>query len=188
MFDRTLFTDSHSTQRSSPVFPLPILDGRAPLLLVFDHTELGIEVAYERHPDPGGTLVRSADRATTRYHIPCVTPVLAVSDGQIVDTVEEDGVAGIVVDHGNRWFTDYIGLSKLTIPPTRRRDPAVHVRAGDVLGYLLPSPSRDGPFYPLLFELWRLDHGTYHKIDPLRFMRRWRRVEWKHEHRRHHAA
>ena len=102
MFDRTLFTDSHSNKRSSPVFPLPILDGRAPLLLVFDHTELGIEVAYERHPEPGGALVRSADRATTRYCIPCATPVLAVSDGQIVDTVVRSQRRDSVVETGGQ--------------------------------------------------------------------------------------
>lgn len=184
MFDRTLFTESQSAH-PSPVFPLPILDGRAPLRLVFDRSDLGIEIAYERRPDPGGTLVRSADRDTTRYCIPSPTPVLAASDGQIVDTVYENGAFGVVVDHGDRWFSDYIGLAQLTIPHTRQREPSTHVRAGDVLGYLRPSSSRDGPFYPLLFEMWRLEQATYRKVDPLRFMRRWRRVEWTH--RRHHA-
>lgn len=72
MFDRKLFTSlatEHSVideSSSRPVFPLPQIDGLPPVLLVFDHTDLTIAVAYEKQPIPGGPLVRASTRETTR--------------------------------------------------------------------------------------------------------------------------
>ena len=65
MFDRPLFTTLPRRSRhhlysaaplpqEPPVAPLPIINDQPPLLLVFDPTDLGIELAYERHFVPGG--------------------------------------------------------------------------------------------------------------------------------------
>jgi hypothetical protein len=51
------------------------------VLLVFDHTEMAIDLAYERHYLPGGPVVHAATRETTLYWIPRLTPVFVVSDG-----------------------------------------------------------------------------------------------------------
>lgn len=191
MFSRKLFNSISKAIARTPIFPLPILGNRPPVLLAFDQTSLGIEIAYEQHPKSNHAQVRSASRTSDDYCIPCTTPVLAVADGHVIYTVIENGVGAVAVDHGNRWMVIYIGFADLAVAATSRREPEVHVRAGDVLGHLSPAQSRDGPFYPLLFELWRLDeHSTYRQVDPLRFMRRWRRVNWtSNEHRQaDHAA
>ena len=45
------------------------------------HTDLAIELAYERFPRPGGNRIRATTRSTTLYLIPKLTPVFAVSEG-----------------------------------------------------------------------------------------------------------
>ena len=158
-----------------PVFPLPCLNGRPPVLLLFDHAGLGIDVAYEKKPTPGGALVRAALRETTLYCVPQPTPVFAVSDGEVIDVRELRSGARIVIEHANGWFTTYDGLEYSFIELARER--SVPVKAGDVLGNL--GRSRAGPLKPLHFELWRtIRRQRFVQVDPIRHMRRWHRIDW----------
>ncbi len=186
MFDRQLFTTlaRRHRQRSSPlpwappVAPLPVLDDQPPVLLVFDHADLGVELAYEKRFVPGGPVVHSATRDTTLYWVPRLTPVFVVSAGTVVFARRQSEGFTIIVDHGNDWLTAYSRLEHIFVPDTSRKPrPEVKLAAGDILGYL--GATKDGPLRPLRFELWRCNRfQDYDQIDPLRYMRRWRQIDW----------
>ena len=61
--ERTLImTTQHNaniTPAIEPVWPLPKLDGHAPVLLVHDEYDPGVELAYERRDEIEGPMVRS---------------------------------------------------------------------------------------------------------------------------------
>lgn len=164
--------------RTPPVVPLPLLNDQPPVLLVFDETDLGIELAYEREPEPGGTRVRSVARTTTLYHVPRLTPVFAIREGVIVYAREHADGHTIVIDHCNDWISIYQRLEHVFVAPTERRQRETEVLGGDILGYL-GSPAA-GPLQPLRFELWKWDLvSDYEQVDPLRYIRRWRYLDWQ---------
>lgn len=183
MFDRTLFNtlarrSEGALVRTPPVVPLPVLNDHTPVLLVFDHTDNAIELAYERHPQPGGTLARSTTRETTLYYVPRLTPVFGVSAGFVVYARRHVDGHTIVIDHRNGWATVYSRLEHMFVMPTdrvARRE--TKIAAGDILGYL--GATRAGPLKPLRFELWKCGRdGDYEPVDPIRFIRQWRYVGW----------
>jgi hypothetical protein len=185
MFDRQLFASlaHHHRQPSPPpntppVAPLPVLNDQPPVLLVFDHTDLGVDLAYEKRFVPGGPVVHGATRDTTRYWVPRLMPVFAVSAGTVVFARRQSQGFTIIVDHGNDWLTVYSRLEHMFVPDTERNPRReVRVAGGDILGYL--GASRDGPLKPLRFELWRCNRlQDYDQIDPIRYMRRWRQIDW----------
>lgn len=182
MFDRTLFKSFARRSiptlvHSPPVFPLPVVDERSPILLVFDPCDLAIEMAYERRPRPEGTRVRSTLRDTQLYFTPPLTPVLAVNDGLIVYARKHEGGHAIIIDHGNAWLSAYHRLEHMFVTPSDRRPGGgIRVHAGDVLGYL--AASGPGPLLPLRFELYHRERGDYEAVDPLRFIRGWRKLSW----------
>lgn len=182
MFDRTLFKSFARRKapmlvHSSPVFPLPVVDDRAPILLVFEPEDLAIEMAYERRPRAEGTRVRRALRDTQLYFVPPLTPVLAVNDGLVVYARKHDAGHTIIVDHGNGWLSVYHRLEHMFVTPSDRRPGGgIKVHGGDVLGYLAASGA--GPLLPLRFELYRRELDDYDPVDPLRFIRRWRALSW----------
>lgn len=182
MFDRTLFKSfarrkAPALVHSSPVSPLPVVDDRAPILLVFDPEDLAIEMAYERRPRPEAPRLRRALRDTQLYFVPPLTPVLAVNDGLVVYARKHEGGHTIIIDHCNGWLSVYHRLEHMFVTPSDRRPGgAIRVRAGDVLGYLAASGS--GPLLPLRFELYRREQDDYDPIDPLRLLRGWRTLSW----------
>ena len=182
MFDRTLFKSfarrkGPTLAHSSPVFPLPVVDERAPILLVFDPEDLAIEMAYERRPRADGTRVRTTLRNTQLYFVPPLTPVLAVNDGLVVYARKHDDGHAIIIDHCNGWLSVYHRLEHMFVTPSDRRPGGgIKVHAGDVLGYL--AASGEGPLLPLRFELYRRTLDDYDPVDPLRFIRRWRALSW----------
>ena len=188
MFNRKLFPtfidkDSIDEAPSSPaVFPLPRLHGQPPVLLLFDVAELSIGVAYEKHHVPGGPLVRAVTRESTLYCIPRPTPVLAVSDGEVIGTRKHGNCNyRVVIDHGSGWLTVYSGLERLFVPSGEpARGSPFRVTTGDPIGYL--AATRAGPLRPLYFELWR-SHGLddHEQLDPIRYMRRWHQTAWSSE-------
>ncbi len=186
MFDRSLF--KHFARRkaptishSPPVVPLPVQGERAPLLLVFDHRDLAIEMAYECRPQHADTRVRSTSRDTQLYFTPPLTPVFAVNAGLIVYARKHTDGFTIIIDHCNSWLSVYHRLEHIFVTPSERRPGGgILVHAGDVLGYLAdsrPGPY-NGPLLPLRFELYRRERDDYDPVDPLRFIRRWQQLCW----------
>jgi hypothetical protein len=162
---------------SPPVVPLPVLDDRPPLLLVFDQADLGIELAYERDPEPGGTRVRATTRETNLYWVPRLVAVFAAADGVVIYAREHTNGHTIVLEHAGGWTSVYGQLEHMTVMPTDRLPRReTRVEAGDILGYL--GPSHGKPLRPLHFELWKWDGDDYEQIDPLRFIRHWRHLPW----------
>ncbi len=180
MFDRTLFhTLARRTRLDLPVVPLPILDDQQPILLVFDQRDLALELAYERHPQPGGTRVRSVTQTSTLYWIPRMTPVSAVLEGVVVYARHHADGHTIVIDHETGWGSVYHRLAHMFVTPSERQPGReTRVRSGDVLGYL--GASIVGPLKPLRFELWKND-GTddCERVDPLRYIRQWGHIGWR---------
>lgn len=182
MFDRSLFKNFARRKvptivHSSPVVPLPVLDERSPILLVFDHRDLAIEMAYEHHPRREVTRVRWTSRDTPLYFVPSLTPVFAVNAGLIVYAHKHTDGFTIIIDHCNGWLSVYHRLEHIFVTPSERRPGGgIRVHAGDVLGYL--AGSGPGPLLPLRFELYQRERDNYDPIDPLRFIRRWRQLRW----------
>lgn len=182
MLDRHLFDaierrSSATGIASPPIFPLPLLNGQAPVLLVFDPQDPGVEIAYERTVSADGALVRSATRESTLYCIPSMLPVFVVAAGKILYAREHvDGFA-VLIEHANGWASYYRRLEHMFVTPTERTRRETKVGRGDILGYV--GPTRAGPLQPLRFELWRCNQEQeFDPIDPIRFMRRWRLEPW----------
>jgi len=185
MLDRSLFTKfirrtpSPSAVFTPPILPLPTINGQPPVLLVFDYTEMAVDLAYERRFVAGGPLVCGTTRETTLYWVPRLTPVFAVTDGNIVYARKHSGGGHtIVVDHLNDWLTVYAGLEHMFVPHSDRMPRYdTPLKGGDMLGYV--GSNKPGVVKPLHFELWKRNRQqAYDQIDPLRFMRRWRQVDW----------
>ena len=178
MFDRHLFTSPRSAretnERPSPMFPLPVLDSRTPVVLVFDPEDRGIEIAYERNPH-AGPLVRSATRESTLYDIPAFTPVLAVADGKIIYGGKHTDGHVVLVEHRNGWSSYYGHLEHMFVTPSEQRPREARVRRGDILGYVGAASQRR----TLRFELWRYAADEeYEPVDPIRYVHRWRLCPW----------
>jgi hypothetical protein len=115
--------------------------------------------------------------APTHYVVPRLPPVFVVTDGSIVYARKQPrGDNTIVVDHGNDWLTVYAGLEHMFVPHSDRMPRYdTPLKGGNMLGYVGSSKE----FKPLHFELWKRSHRhTYDQVDPIRFMRRWRQIDW----------
>ena len=172
-------TDTHLAL-SRPVWPLPKLNGHAPVLLVHDPSDPGVELAYEHKYDPDGPLVRSTKQTGIGpFYLPALTPVYAVFDGRIMYAGKHADGHTIIVEHANGWMSYYSHLEQMFALATDRRHRArpQYTKAGHILGYagrLAGQPNR-----PIRFELWKYDDNCgYVAIDPIRFMRRWRLMPW----------
>lgn len=180
MFDRHLFTsrarESDATfARSPPAFPLPVLNGQPPVVLVFDPEDPSVEIAYERSHQEG-PLVRSASRESALYFIPSLTPVFVVSEGKIVYAREHTDGYAIMIEHRDGWASYYRRLEHMFVAPTERGSREAQVGSGDMLGYV---GSRRPALRPLRFELWRCHEGDeYQPVDPIRYLHRWRLMRW----------
>lgn len=184
MFDRKLFTtlarDAElSAAYAPPVFPMPVLDGQSPVMLVFDQHDRGVEIAYERDPTPRDTpRVRLASRETALYRIPRFVPVFAAGDGRIVYARKHLDGHTMLVEHRGGFLSYYGRLEHMFATPSDRRPQReARVAAGDILGYATASIATT--LRPLRFELWRCNREQdYETIDPLRFVHRWRLLRW----------
>src|SRR5688500_18740800 len=112
-----------------PVWPLPALNGQDPVLLVHDHGDPGVELAYEQTYDPDGPLVRSATREHPEpFFLPSFTPVFSVFDGSIVYAGKHAQGHTIIIQHGNGWMTYYGRLEHMLALATDRRRVGVAAR------------------------------------------------------------
>jgi hypothetical protein len=177
MFDRQIFSALKDGVLSAPVFPLPVVNGQPPVVLVFDPAEPSIEIAFERQPTDG-PRVRAATRESTLYWIPKLLPVFAVADGKVIHAREQTDGYAIVLEHRDGWATYYRRLEHMFVTPTDRRPgKETQVRAGDILGYV--GRTKSGPLRPLHFELWRCNEDLdFEAIDPIRYITRWQLPRW----------
>lgn len=175
-----------------PVWPLPKLNGHAPVLLVHDPSDPGVELAYERAQDPDGPLVRSTRRTgLSPFYLPPLTPVFSVFDGRILYAGKHADGHTIIVEHANGWMSYYSHIEQMFALATDRRiglrARPQYTKAGHILGYA--GQLGLGPIRPVRFELWKFDDDCgYVAIDPIRFMRRWRLMPWMQSVPLHPAA
>ena len=162
---------------ASPVWPLPALNGREPVLLpLAGDTTRGIELAYPRIDagDAAAQCPPGTPNGTDTHLLPAMTPALAVDGGVILFAGRLGHGYGLILDHGNGWASHYANLEALCVIRTDLYRPrAQHLRAGDAIGYVgAPQP---GAFKRLYFELWQRDAARqFVPADP-----RSRIADWK---------
>ena len=156
------------TRSPSPVWPLPALNGREPVVLEMGKASRGIELAYARAENddlikecPPGT-----PNGTATHFTPQMAAALAMDDGVITYAGRLGHAYAMIIDHGNGRASHYANLQALCAMRTdlyRPRDQ--YVRAGDVIGYVgAPGPNE---FKRLYFELWESDRSRlFVPIDP----------------------
>lgn len=184
MFTRSTpnVSSRHRAIPSLPVWPLPALHGRHPVVIPQDHPEVtGVNLAYAR--EGAGDLIVTyplhGENGTAEHFMPDRVPVFAVRDGSITYAAKDGHTHSMVIDHGNGWSTYYANLEHMFARPTskRARRRLDYVRAGDVLGFVgAPVP---GVFKQLRFELWTLDEDDeLSPVDPRGELTRWRVLPW----------
>lgn len=169
-----------SRRPSPPVWPLPALNGRDPVVMGACRRGNGVAIAYPRNhaDDLTVTYPTTGLNGNVTHFLPDRMPVFAVRDGEITHVGGELRSQTILLDHGNGWATFYRNLESAfgTVHPNR---PNPRVRAGDVLGY---AGVGDAGFKSLDFELWRRDQdGEYEVVDPRGEMPRWLILPWSDE-------
>ena len=151
----------------SPVWPLPALNGREPVILETNHP-CGIELAYARASDddlrqqcPPGT-----PNGTEAHFMPQTAAVLSFDDGVITFAGRLGKTFGMIINHGNGWASHYRNLKTLACIRTDLYSPREqYVRAGKTIGHV-GAPDPEG-FRRLYFELWRADRDRrFVPVDP----------------------
>ena len=166
---------------SRPVWPLPMLNGRAPVVLTANPKSPGIELAYQR-----GTLFElltaypaGTPNGTTRHFMPNMMPAFAVRDGVITYAGKISYAYTVVVDHLNGWATYYSNLDFIFATPSsdkKLRRAEARVKAGDVLGYV--GAAAPDAFKCLHFQLWKRDDNHFAPVDATPEMAQWSYVPW----------
>jgi hypothetical protein len=156
------------TRSPSPVWPLPAINGREPVVLAPGNRPRGIELAYARvsADDAMDACPPGTPNGTATHFTPQMAAVLALDDGVITFAGRLGGTYAMIIDHGNGTASHYDYLQALCAIRTdlyRPRDQ--YVRAGDVIGYVgAPEP---GAFKRLYFELWQSDRSRiFVPVDP----------------------
>ena len=157
------------SDRSSCVWPLAAINGRAPVVLDHRCADLrGVDLAYPRAnlayayaSCPIGT-----PNGTITHLMPAMTAALAIDGGVITFAGRLGHGFGIIINHGNGWASHYANLQAIVALRTdlyRSRDQ--HVRAGEAIGYV-GAPEPDA-FKCLHFELWERDRDrVFVPVDP----------------------
>jgi len=163
----------------SPVWPLPSLNGRAPVVLdaATDRAQ-GIELAYPRLDDSDAVDVcpPNTPNGTATHLMPQMAAALAVDDGVITFAGQLDEGLWMIIDHGNGYASHYANLQAMCAIRTdlyRPREQCVY--AGDTIGYV-GAPAK-GAFKRLYFELWKREKGRFSAIDPTPHLAAWKLVE-----------
>ncbi len=162
---------------SRPVWPLPVLNGRDPVVMGACRRGPGVALAYPRAnaEDLVVAYPTTGLNGNATHFMPTRMPVFAVRDGEIAHIGGEVRSETILIDHGNGWATFYRNLECVfaTVSPGRKNE---RVRAGDVLGHV---GTGDAGFKSLDFELWkRNDEGEFEVVDPRGEMPRWLILPW----------
>jgi hypothetical protein len=163
----------------SPVWPLPALNGRPPVILATSQDPRGIELAYAREND--SDLIKECPPGTpngTATHVmPRMAAVLSFHDGVITFAGRLGNAFGMIIDHGNGRATHYRNLKSLACVRTDLYNPREqHVSAGKTIGYV-GAPAA-GEFNRLYFELWHADRDRrFVPVDPRPQLCEWKLVQ-----------
>lgn len=175
---------SRSKHRSAPVWPLPSLNGRSPVVVERRSKLPGIDLAYARASGDEllATYPIGANGSMTHF-MPSSMPAFAVGDGFIAYAGKQAHGHAIILHHDNGWASYYVGLEHMFAMPTsmRVRARAERVKAGDVLGYV--GSAQPGAMKALHFELWKLGGENHFEPvgDTLRYMQDWLLLPWLDE-------
>lgn len=151
-------SQSFNLKDSSPVWPLPAIDGKAPTIVERRQKMPGVHIAYE------SSILR-------------LTPVFAVASGRIIYASKQDHGHTIIVDHCNGWATYYTNLEHMfAAPRTSAAVSRAKVKSGDVLGYV-DTKQRAGE-QCLYFELWRRVDGHFEPDDVEQHLSSWAMLPW----------
>jgi len=153
---------------ASPMWPLPSINGRVPVILPATSVRPGVELAYARvaADDALDACPPGSPNGTAMHFMPQMVTVHALDGGEITFAGRLGHSYGMIINHGNGFASHYANLKALCAIRTdlyRPRDQ--YVRAGDVVGYVgAPAP---GEFKRLYFELWEADRNKHFvPIDP----------------------
>ncbi|MBV8758632.1 MAG: M23 family metallopeptidase [Deltaproteobacteria bacterium] len=153
---------------ASPVWPLPAVNEREPVILPSNDNRPGIELAYARTTadDALDAFPAGSESGTTTHFTPQMTTVHSFHDGVITFAGRLGQAYGVIINHGNGWATHYANLKAVCAIRTDLYSPEEQcVRAGDVIGYV-GAPAK-GDFKRLYFELWEADsHKHFIPVDP----------------------
>ena len=172
------------TRSASQVWPLPVINGRDPVVLGTTSAERrGIELAYARIVSDDAIVAwpPRSPNGTETHLMPAMTPALSIDDGVITYAGRLGHGYGMIIDHGNGWASHYANLEALCAIRTDLYCPRdQRVRAGDAIGYVgAPAP---GAFKRLYFELWQSNHEKHMMpVDPQTHLIAWKLVH-HHDH------
>lgn len=169
-------------RRMHPVWPLPSLNGRDPVVIERGSKFPGLDLAYAR-PNETELIAKYplGPNGTATHFMPDLLPTFCVGDGVITYAAKQSHAYALVVNHDNGWATYYANLEHMfAMPTTRRRARVERVKAGDVLGYV--GSALPGEMKCLHFELWKLgDDSHFAPVESLHFMRSWHVLPWTDE-------
>lgn len=152
--------------REQSVWPLPALNAHPPVIITVDQNTREATLAYGQSRLDGPSAASGGDGAVPHpFYMPEVTPVLAIKSGVVLGVCKRDGIYRVMIDHGNRFATNYDGLHEVVEPTDRKR----LVKAGEVIGFIRSSASVP---CALRFTLSRTDlipglPGFPQAVDPL---------------------
>jgi len=162
-----------------PVWPMPVLNGRSPVVIAPNPKGHGIDLAYQRanSTDLLQTYPVGTANGTARHFMPNMMPAFAVRDGVITYAGKQAYGYAVIVDHRNGWATYYANLEFMFATPTEQRRSSARVKAGDVLGYVgAPAPNE---LKRLHFQLWKRDVECHFvPVDAISEMSGWLLTPW----------
>jgi murein DD-endopeptidase MepM/ murein hydrolase activator NlpD len=153
---------------SAPVWPLPALNGREPVIVETTTQQPGIELAYSRiaPADAAVDYPPGSPHGTEQHFMPHSAAVLAMDGGVITFAGRLGNAYAMIINHGNGWATHYRNLKSLACVRTDLYSPREqYVHAGKTIGYV-GAPAA-GEFRRLYFELWKADRDKrFTPVDP----------------------
>ena len=148
---------------TTPVWPVPILNGQMPTVVDRGLKMPGIYLAYE-----------------IESPMPRFVPAFACAAGEIVYAGKGHDGYTLIVDHLNGWATFYSGLDHMFATPRIeiKTNKLERVKSGDVLGYV----DLEHGEHALYFELWKREEDSrFEPTTTTKHMATWALLPWTDE-------
>jgi len=145
----------------------------------------GVDIMFRRRNERDrGEYKAGTSDGSRMFFAPPLTPILAARDGRVWSSSKTARGWSIVLDHGKPWATYYTHLAGSPLGQFRDGVSAagkvVHVKAGDIIGWMSFDPMDGARLRHLHFATWH-GGGEANAIDPADAMRTWARVPWRME-------